>query len=88
MRCQAGWLTGVGAVTSAEFSKACLRVGAEDVAVAAFARAPLVGLTVTPDVCCRLLAATAVKVRRCTAALLRPAPPSDVACRAGRRLDA
>ena len=68
LRCEAGWLTGVGAVTSAEFTKACLRAGTTDVAVATLARGPLVGLTVSPDVCCRVLAATAAQVRRCAAA--------------------
>jgi len=63
LRCEAGWLTGVGAVTSSEFAKACARSGAAEVALTAFGRAPLAGLVVSPDVCCRLLALSATNVR-------------------------
>lgn len=87
-RCEAGWLTGVGAVSSAEFARACTRTGAVDVAVAMFARAPLVGLSVTPDVCCRLLASTADKVRRLGRPYQLPRP-ADTSLRApGRGHDA
>ena len=58
------------------------------VAVAMFARAPLVGLSVTPDVCCRLLASTADKVRRLGRSYQLPRP-ADTSLRApGRGHDA
>ena len=62
-RCAAGWLTGLGAKSSQLFATACRRAGAADTVVAAFSRAPALGLSITPDTARRILAASSQQAR-------------------------
>ncbi len=67
-RCAAGWLTGLGGRTSSLYAQACSRTGTAELGVTAFARANTMGLSLTPDISRRVLAAAAQQARAARAA--------------------